>query len=434
MRTRYGKTGWLCAGIVMVLCLAFLLPQMNLFARGKIDTEKPCSLTVKIDSLKSEADHVDWEDLKNAKDGIEVYLYRIAATDSFGGFDPAEDFKKAVEKDIASGTYPISWKLEELNRSIFNEDVKAADWEALAHYAAKFYNLPVSEKTGEDGTEETLGELVIPKEEDLPEPEKKITIDTKAFQETETPFGRADDMKQGLYLVWVKPVAAPKCEYTFLPYLVSLPNNEYGQTPDASDSWIYDVTVGLKPQQRVRYLNLEIVKSLTTYNESLGEAMFVFQVEAVKTDKDAEGKETSKVVYSDMLGMNFKEPGQQSVLVKKIPAGTKVTVKEVYTGASYKLTGWGGETWNPASEVFTGEADNPTIEITALLGASGEVNGGIDEDGVETAAKITFTNDYDETTTFGTGIVNHFTYSEEDKKWVGVQIVGGDHKEEAANE
>ena len=97
MRTRYGKTGWLCAGIVMVLCLAFLLPQMNLFARGKIDTEKPCSLTVKIDSLKSEADHVDWEDLKNAKDGIEVYLYRIAATDSFGGFDPAEDFKKAVK-------------------------------------------------------------------------------------------------------------------------------------------------------------------------------------------------------------------------------------------------------------------------------------------------------------------------------------------------
>ena len=82
-------------------------------------------------------------------------------------------------------------------------------------------------------------------------------------------------------------------------------------------------------QQTQRYGDLEIVKDLTEYNASLKDALFVFQVE---------GTRNGEKVYSDVVSIKFNQAGEKSVLVKHLPAGTKVTVKEVYAGGSYSNT------------------------------------------------------------------------------------------------
>jgi hypothetical protein len=425
MKTRYRKKAWLCAVLAAVLCLALALPQMNMYARGFIDETKPCTLKVTKDVFDKNAE--DWADLTDTDRELEVYLYQIATVDSYGRYTVDPAFKSAAGSNYPN---PETWDIEKLNDGVY--EVSADDWRKEARYIAGILDLPIPPAADagkeENGEDETTEKLVIPEEGALTSaPCYYKTVHTDEEVEVE----------QGLYLVWAKPLITGEYEYTFLPYLVSVPDYAYGREDDVNedlDEWIYHVTVGLKPRRQVRYLNLEIVKTLLTYNASLGEGMFVFQVEAVRDERDANGVVSSKVVYSDMVGMNFSEPGRQSVLLKKIPAGSRVTIKEIYTGASYELTSWDGETWNPASLVLRDDAGAPAVVIDRLLGSPDGNNGGIDEEGIETAARAVFVNDYDETTIYGTGIVNHFTYSEDTKEWVGVQIVGGDRGEEAANE
>ena len=80
--------------------------------------------------------------------------------------------------------------------------------------------------------------------------------------------------------------------------LVSLPNNYYYGTQD--DSWVYDVETQLKPDPAPRYGDLEIIKTLSSYNQTFGPAFFVFSVEAERNGKN---------VYSDVVSINFTEPG-----------------------------------------------------------------------------------------------------------------------------
>ena len=68
---------------------------------------------------------------------------------------------------------------------------------------------------------------------------------------------------------------------------------------------VYDVTTGMKPQQTQRYGDLEIVKDLTEYNASLKDALFVFQVEGTRHNKQ---------VYSDVVSIKFNQAGEKSVL------------------------------------------------------------------------------------------------------------------------
>ena len=45
---------------------------------------------------------------------------------------------------------------------------------------------------------------------------------------------------------------------------------------------MYDVSTGLKPEQTPRLGSLTIQKTLTSYNATLGNAAFVFQVEGIR--------------------------------------------------------------------------------------------------------------------------------------------------------
>ena len=86
--------------------------------------------------------------------------------------------------------------------------------------------------------------------------------------------GVAGDLSTGMYLVVAESVQSPEYTYDFTPYLISLPNNYYSETED--DTWVYDVTTGLKPAQTERYGDLVIEKTLTAYNATLGGADFIF--------------------------------------------------------------------------------------------------------------------------------------------------------------
>ena len=81
----------------------------------------------------------------------------------------------------------------------------------------------------------------------------------------------------------------------------------------------------------LRYGELEIQKKLLTYNKSLGETSFVFKVDLY----DYAGE---NVIFSDMVSLKFDDAGVTTYpYPKALPAGHKVIVTEVYSGASYEL-------------------------------------------------------------------------------------------------
>ena len=139
--------------------------------------------------------------------------------------------------------------------------------------------------------------------------------------------GKAEDLATGLYLVMADKAQTTNYEYTFTPYLISLPNNYYYQTGD--DEWVYELSeVVLKPEQTPRYGSLVIDKTLRDFNATSGaQATFVFQIDITTL----EGKTESRV---EAMTMGAGEESQQ-LTIDQIPAGASVRVRETYSGASY---------------------------------------------------------------------------------------------------
>ena len=144
-----------------------------------------------------------------------------------------------------------------------------------------------------------------------------------------------------------------------------------------SDEWLYNVDVAIKSDAKQRFAKLQINKTLKTFNKSLGNAAFVFDVTA---------KLDGRTVFSNVYTMNFTGATTQSVTVEGIPATAAVTVKEVYSGASY----------SPEGDI--------TKEVTVLA---------------DKASSVDFSNDYDERLELG-GISAENQFISEDGKifWI----------------
>ena len=215
-------------------------------------------------------------------------------------------------------------------------------------------------------------------------------------------------LDKGLYLFVPQPTYDNIYDYTFKYSLVSVPTSKYitatkvdengniVSDDSASDDWEYNVDIILKPEATPRYGSLKIIKTLETFNESLGKASFVFEVEATREDK---------IVFSNVYSMYFDSAKTKSVSVEHIPAGSTVTVKEVYSGASYTLE---------SNSVITKEiVANNTVEAN-------------------------FTNDYDNRLIEGgIGIENHFIKSNEDGvdfEWDGSNIAATNDIQESEDE
>lgn len=383
-------------GFLAAVCLLAALPRTAALARGMIDTERECSLTVKTEILvqDGEGENADWSELNKTQ--IQVYLYRVAEVNQYGEYEGLEGFE-GLELEKTDST------------------VKADDWREKARAAADTLGLPVPIRAEETGSETPdwnadgpaggtasaaalpvgAGRLALPEAMELPAdlPDKLARADAEII--VENGIGTMQGLPQGMYLVWVMPVETDSYQYTFLPYLVSLPNNSYdAEVPGSIDEWEYEATVGLKPRQNQRYGSLLIRKNLHNYKEALGTAMFVFRVEARK-DLNHDGEK--EIVYSDVVGLEFDAAGEKEAVVEHIPAGSEVTVEEIYSGSAYTIQG------------------SAVKELTIWAKDSNDAGN---------LPAVEFANDYDDRVTYGTGAVNHFTH--DGNGWSGNRVQGSE--------
>lgn len=214
-----------------LLALALLIPLLAVpraYGAYGIDTEKPCTLTIKLDG--------QYQELENLS--IPVKLFRVASVGTDGKYTALEGYGG-------------------LDFSGVNSETTAQDWEKLAQQA--------SDAAASAGAQATA----------------TATVQKQPGQGEAQ--GQAVNLQTGMYLVEAETIQSPEYVYHFIPYLVALPNNYYGKNGD--DAWVYDVDSILKPEQTERLGSLVIEKELLAYNATFGGADFVFKVEAEKDGK-----------------------------------------------------------------------------------------------------------------------------------------------------
>lgn len=317
-------------GCALALAGVLVLPGLNLLrtqAAGAIDTEAPCSLTVTVEDSQYETDFDTMS--------IPVSLFRVADVDSVGKYTAVETFSGLDVGSISSST-------------------TAQDWADMAEKAEEI--------------RAAAGDAVKPEDtRDV----KKAAGSSEAAQAVFT------DLRTGMYLV--VPEETFNSDYTvkymFTPYLTALPGNAYASAGEGSDEWNYNPVVGLKAEGERQNGKLTITKNLSNYNETLGQTTFVFEV----TGRD----DTNTVVYSNVVSITHDGAGERSVTLEDIPAGTTVTVKEIYAG-NYEAEG----------------PDTATVVIVA--------DAAIQAGAASEEASVTITNRYDGGTNGGYGVTNHF--------------------------
>ena len=314
-------------GTTFLLALALAFPLLTLpgaRAANAIETDRKCSVSFSVSG----------EDNELTADGtnITVNLYKVADVDVSGNYTATEDFTGVDVSSVRAD----------------NNDA-ASEWVERAKKA-----------------KEKLSDSV--------KPVATVTL-TRGI-------GAKAGLDTGLYLVDTPEVVTTNYTYTFTPYLVSLPTNNYYSS--GNDDWIYALTdtnaIGLKPEEHARYGDLVINKTLENHNATTGKkATFVFQIKI----KPLKSNKTETRIES----LDFEAAGESSVTITKIPAGAEVTVKEVYSGASYKLT----------------SADDQRATIVATDRGATNTN---------TPASVSFTNDINNNMNGGYGVKNNFKLDE----------------------
>ena len=362
---RFGRGVWLGAvfGFAAVFFLWSGMAAGTAYGAVGIETKREdCRITFTLDVEDLRAEDLEnldrvtpeyakyYGELSEAlrEGSMEVQLYRIAEVDAGGRFRLLSEY---AGNELLQGVEQA------------DSETSAQEWSQWAAGAAEAVKekLPDGKAViagGDPGTgTEAAGRESIPAGEG-------------------SPWGVSEPLSTGLYLARAESVETEGYTYRFIPCLIALPGRN---SDDGEDGWSYGeeggspVVVGLKPEREDRYGDLIIRKTLHSYNETLGGAAFVFEIRAVKEDR---------LVYSDVEALSFEEPGTQELTVEGIPAGAKVTVTEIYSGASY-------------SAVTDG------VQETVI--AAGE------------AVSVNFENTYDGGLNGGnTGVVNHFTYGKDE--------------------
>ncbi len=293
-------------GYLLALTALLLLPCLNLIqvqAAKEIDLNRESSLTVSVEVGGAVGSNDAYlEDFNRMS--IPVSVYRVADVDITGQKFTPEDAFSEMDFDKINGDPASS---------------AARDWQELAGQAKEILtaaSVPAAASVTISGTQDGTG----------------------------TAKGEITGLTPGLYLVVPKESYNPDYSvlYTFTPYLTALPSSSYAVTGEGSDEWDYDTTIGLKPDADQQFGTLNITKTLENYNEALGKATFVFHI--VGTDQ------TGEVQFDEVESMTYSSAGSKTLTVEKIPAGLSVTVTEVYSGASYTVTGSGEETVQISSD------------------------------------------------------------------------------------
>jgi hypothetical protein len=328
---------------VLVLAVAVVaLAAASAYGASAIDLAAEGSITLK----------QQMECTELSKETYDVPLYLVATVDATGRYTLTEDFDVKELQGIPS----------------VSSDASNDTWKKFA--AAAKAVVGVTPETGSriqpDATAQVVGGAA------------KVT-----------------GLRLGLYLADVPTITTDTYVYVADPLLIAVPGNNYG-TRDGNgnvitaDGWLYDVTNNLKFSRQDRYGNLTISKTIDTFNASLGNASFVFSITAEKDYAYTDISLDRKTVYNNVVSIDFSEAGTQSVTIEGIPAGARVRVTEVYSGANYS-------------------ADGATAQSTDITAD-------------ETVA-VSFANTYDHTLiTGGSAVVNHFSY---DDGWTWTEYIDG---------
>lgn len=216
----------------------------------------------------------------------------------------------------------------------------------------------------------------------------EITIDRG---QNENKGSATIDEGAGLYLYVPQMTKDNRYYYYFTSYVIMVPSSEYIVTGSGSDEWNYEATFKIKSRYEERHGGLRIVKNLDNYNVDLSAASFIYKVKATLDDK---------VIYDDVLKIEFDaiqpndtQPAAIGSRELYFPAEAKVTVTEVYEGASYKVVGE-----NKKEDIIIKPFDEE------------------DEEPVE----VVFENEYDDTKLISGGISAVNTYEKIDGEYVHV--------------
>ncbi|MBE5891390.1 MAG: hypothetical protein E7282_10575 [Lachnospiraceae bacterium] len=311
--------------IALIVLGLVLIPVTYTMATYNLD---PKNVTVTF----SENDTAYFSDLNQTD--VDVYFYQIAQMDANGDFDINDAFTSfATESDE---THTIDYLISNADQTqIVTSDLMLQYSNDLVEFI---------ENAKESGNEISY----------------TANGNISAKSASEIPKGTVD-VVPGLYLIVVPNVKTPYHEYQFTPSMAFIPNS---------------TEVELKAKQSELTADLTITKTLQTYDNLTGQPMFVFDVNA--TD------ENGNVVFSDVVGLSFDEAGAKSATITGIPAGSTVTIEEIYSTAAYTITS--------SSALITLEKITPNEDNVAE-----------------------FTNDYTHSLVFGTGVVNHFSVKEDEQ-------------------
>lgn len=261
------------AWLLALMLTGSTLSMSTVWAAAPVDTGASCKIAFSI-----AADSEFEEELKSLD--IPVNLYQVATINTDGSYEKVAPFD-SDELDVSA---------------LENESTSADEWLKRAEIADGLKDTA----TGIPGTISN-GEATM------------------------------EGLATGLYLVVASEVQSPYYIYSFTPYLISLPDNNYYDS--GSDEWIYELTgsnaLSLKPEQTPRYGNLLIDKALTNQHVTMGpNATFVFQVDITTLKNE---------ISKQIVALAFDEIGSKQSLIEHIPAGATVNVKEIYQGSGYQL-------------------------------------------------------------------------------------------------
>ena len=304
----------------LAACIAICLTLVSVPGAGRriqaaerVDTAKTGSLLL---SLGTEDSDQMAQDMLRIQEPLQVRLWKLADMGETGKYEFREDFQGLAME---------------------------GDWKRLSEEAfALVYDL--------DENGKPLGEPKTPPERTG---ELRLT-DDGSLAAAETLSG----LELGLYLVAVDAAESPKYEYSFTPMVISLPWSEYQYVGgEASDTWQYEREAVLKPSRELRYGNVKILKTLTSYNESMGDVTFVFEV-------NARDSETGENIYSNVVSATFSATGTREILLEQLPAEAEVTVTEVYSGANCQITASDEGPKTVVAEEMEGTAESVTFRVT----------------------------------------------------------------------
>ncbi len=274
------KKGLMGICLALALCIVGVGAQC-LKAAERVDLSKPVKITAEVDNADGSTFATKYQGT------VTIKLYKVAKMSETGDLTLAEGFENSGVNLAVLGNKPT---VDTIKSEIVSKAVTASA------NATEVKTLTINRGEGESRAIAPLSEA-------------------------------------GLYLYVPEDATDDRYLYEFTPYVILAPESTYITTGEGSDEWNYNVTFKLKASDTPRIGKLKIVKTLKNYNVNLGDASFVYEVKAV-----LDGKEVINNVYKlDFTAQEFANSHTaERLLDVEFPATAVVTVKETYSGASYK--------------------------------------------------------------------------------------------------